>query len=280
MHTTASDGRSTPEQLVSRAHAVGLRTISVTDHDTLAGIAPVTEAATRAAIQVIPGIEITSIYKGKDVHVLGYFVSSATPGLQPLIDGLRRQRTERAEEIASRLEHLGVPIDTEALIATATAGGGKSLARPQIAQALVDAGHVSTVQEAFDQFLENGGPAYVPHRGASPAEVVEIVTRGGAVASLAHPGYRQRDEMLPELVEAGLTAIEVFHPSHDEATQAHYMQLAREYNVGVTGGSDYHGEGVRRADQLGVMHLPQEYFKDLLIRAQCAESAQAGSVAE
>jgi predicted metal-dependent phosphoesterase TrpH len=267
MHTTASDGRDTPEALVARAASVGLDTISVTDHDTLASIMPVTDAARAAGITVVPGIEITSIHQGKDVHVLAYFVSEATPGLMPLIEGLRKQRTERAEEIAARLERLGAPIDAAALVATANVPGGKSLARPQIAQALVDAGHVASVQEAFDKFLEDGGPAYVPHRGASPAEVVEIVTSGGAVASLAHPGYRPRDEIIPELVDAGLTAIEVFHPSHDAAMQAHYLELAHQYGVGVTGGSDYHGQGVRRADAFGVVHLPRAHFDDLCDRA-------------
>ncbi len=266
MHTTVSDGRDTPEQLVARARAAGIRTLSVTDHDTLAAIEPASRAAAAAGLTVVPGIEITAIHRGKDVHVLAYFVSQSTPGLQALITGLRRQRLERAQEIAGRLAQLGAPIDADALTRTAATSGGKALARPHIAQALVDAGHAASIAEAFDRYLDENGPAYVPHRGSSPAEVVALVTRGGAVASLAHPGYRPRDEIIPGLVEAGLTAIEVFHPSHDETMQAHYLRLAEHYGLGVTGGSDYHGQGVRRADAFGVVHLPSTHFDDLLAR--------------
>jgi predicted metal-dependent phosphoesterase TrpH len=215
---------------------------------------------------MIPGIEITSIHGGRDVHVLAYFVSEATPGLHTLLTGQRGRRLERALEIAQRLAKLGAPIDADVLVEAATAPGGKSLARPQIAQALVSAGHVASIAEAFDKYLGEDSPAYVPHRGASPAEVVDLVTRGGGIASLAHPGYRQRDEIIPGLVEAGLSAIEAFHSSHDAALEAHYLRLAREYGVGVSGGSDYHGEGARRAEFFGVVCLPQEHFEDLLER--------------
>jgi 3',5'-nucleoside bisphosphate phosphatase len=266
MHTTASDGRHTPEVLVDRAFAAGIRVMSVTDHDTLAGFAPAATAAARKGMQVLPGIEVTSIHGGKDVHVLAYFVSDETPGLMELLTNQRRLRLERALEIADRLAKLGAPIDADALVEAATAPGGKSLARPQIAQALISAGHVATVADAFEKYLAEDGPAYVPHRGASPAQVVEIVTRGGGVASIAHPGYRQRDEIIPEIVDAGLTALEAYHSSHDSALTDHYLRLARRYDLAVTGGSDYHGEGTRRSEFFGVVNLPQEHFDALLQR--------------
>jgi predicted metal-dependent phosphoesterase TrpH len=171
-------------------------------------------------------------------------------------------------EISERLASLGAPIDADALVAAAMAPGGKSLARPQIAQALIAAGHVQTVAEAFDRYLGEDSPAYVPHRGASPAEVVDVVTRGGGVASLAHPGYRQRDEIIPEIVDAGLAAIEAYHSSHDAALQAHYLAMAETLGLAVTGGSDYHGEGVRRAEFFGVINLPQHHFDAFLARAK------------
>ena len=273
MHTTASDGRCTPEALVDRAFQAGITTMSVTDHDTFAGVAAATNAAQARGIRVVPGIEITSVHKGKDVHVLAYFVSDATPGLQTLITRQRQQRLERAVEIASRLARLGAPVDTDALVASATALGGKALARPQIDEMLISAGHVTSVAEAFDRFLGEASPAYVPHSGASPAEVVEVVARGGGAPSLAHPGYKgagpttPKDELVPQLVEAGLVAIEAFHSSHDAAQQAHYVKLAKEHGVAVTGGSDYHGEGTRRSEFFGVLELPREYFDEFLARA-------------
>jgi predicted metal-dependent phosphoesterase TrpH len=273
MHTTASDGLCSPDDLVGLAFNAGVRTMSVTDHDTLAGNETAAAAARLRGMSFVPGIEVTSVHQGKDVHVLAYFVTDATAGLQELLTRQRSQRFERALEIADRLERLGAPIDRDTLVAAATARGGKSLARPQIAQLLIEAGHVATVAEAFDAYLSEESPAYVPHRGASPMEVVDLITRGGAAASLAHPGYRgagpstPKDHLLPELVEVGLCAVEAFHSSHDEAMQAHYVALARKHGLAVTGGSDYHGPGTRRSEFFGVTQLPDECFRQFLHRA-------------
>jgi predicted metal-dependent phosphoesterase TrpH len=279
MHTTSSDGRCTPEELVQRAWQAGIRTMSVTDHDTMAGVEPAARAAAPLGITVVPGIEITSVYKGKDVHVLAYFLSPSAPGLQELLTTQRQQRVSRALDIANRLAALGAPIDAEALVSAASAPGGKAVARPQIAQALIAAGHVATVAEAFEKYLGEDSPAYVPHRGASPADVVRLIAGGGGIASLAHPGYRPQDEIIPDLVDAGLAAIEVFHSSHDRATEAHYMAIARQYGLLVTGGSDYHGEGVRRAEFFGVVHLPQEHFDALLAYANRLAPVASGAAA-
>jgi predicted metal-dependent phosphoesterase TrpH len=282
-HTTASDGRCTPEELVQRAQAVGISTLSVTDHDTLGGVAAATAAASTCGVRVIPGIEITSVYRGKDVHVLAYFVSERTPGLLQLVESQQQQRLERALEIARRLEELGAPIDVATLRELATAPGGKAIARPQLAEMLIAAGHVSSVAEAFERFLGEASPAYVPHRGASPAEVVELVARGGAAASLAHPGYRgagptvPKDDLIPELVEAGLVAIEAIHSSHDAQTEAHYAAVARRHGLAVTGGSDYHGEGTRRAECFGVVHLPEAEFDDFCRRVSAGRRCGADS---
>jgi hypothetical protein len=271
LHTTASDGRCTPEELVQRAHAAGIRTMSVTDHDTMAAVAPATRAASDLGMTVIPGIEITSVHRGKDVHVLAYLLSESAPGLQELLTTQRRQRVERAIEIGERLAALGVPIDVQPLIDAASAPGGKAIARPQIAQALIAAGHVGSVAEAFDRYLGEDSPAYVPHRGASPAEVVGLVVSRGGVASLAHPGYRPQDEIIPGLVEAGLQAIEVFHSSHDATAQAHYLDVARQHRLLITGGSDYHGPGTRREEFFGVVNLPQQHLDALLEFARGAQ---------
>ena len=267
MHTTASDGTSTPDALVERAWKLGIRTMSVTDHDTMASIAPARAAAAAYGMDVISGIEITSVYAGRDVHVLAYFLSEDAPGLQDMLATQRRNRIERAKEIAARLAALGAPIDVEPLIQGAAKTGGKALARPQIARALIAAGHVGSVAEAFERYLSDTAPAYVPHRGASPADVVELVAAAGGLASLAHPGQLQRDEIIPGLVDAGLAAIEAYHSSHDDAVQAHYIALADQQGVGVSGGSDYHGEGTRRAEFFGVTNLPSARYEDLLARA-------------
>jgi hypothetical protein len=274
MHTTASDGRCTPDELVRRAYDIGIRTMSVTDHDTMAGVQPAARAAEALGMTVIPGIEITTVHRGKDVHMLAYFLAESAPGLQELLSGQRSQRVERAMEIAARLARLGAPIDVQPFIDAASQPGGKAIARPQIAQALIAAGHVTSVQEAFDKYLAEDSPAYVPHRGATPAEVVDFVVSRGGVPSLAHPGYRPQDDIIPGLIDAGMRAIEVFHSSHDEAATAHYLELAKHHNLLPTGGSDYHGEGTRRAEFFGVVQLPQDHFDALVAHARSEVSSR------
>jgi predicted metal-dependent phosphoesterase TrpH len=172
----------------------------------------------------------------------------------------------RARAIAERLERARAPIDIDALLAAASVRGG-SVARPQLAAALVAAGHAVDIADAFDRYLSEGRPAYLPHQGPHPAEVVAAIAEAGGVASLAHPGTARRDDIIPELVRAGLCAIEVYHSAHDESQRRHYIELAARYELAVSGGSDYHGEGVRRAECLGVVTLPPEEFERLQARA-------------
>ena len=268
MHTTASDGRCSPEELVSRAYEKGIRTMSVTDHDTMAGVAPAAAAASALKMTFIPGIEITSVHGGRDVHVLAYFLDELSDELRQLLAEQRRNRIARAQLIAERLAAAGAPIDVDALLDAATALGGKSIARPQIAQALIAAGHVATVAEAFERFLSETGPAYVPHQGASPVTVVELIGAAGGVASMAHPGYTKQDGIVPDLVAAGLTAIEAYHSAHDEATTHRYLELAARHGLTVTGGSDFHGENTRRSEFFGVTSLPSGAFAQFVQRSK------------
>jgi predicted metal-dependent phosphoesterase TrpH len=169
LHTTASDGHLTPAQLVARVAAAGLTTISVTDHDTVAGLAEVAAEAGARGIRLVPGIEITSVADGRDVHLLGYFFDPAHAPLLTFLEGQRALRVSRVREIGSRLAALGMPVDVDALLTSAATRPGTSVGRPQIARALVTAGHVSSVQEAFERWLATGLPAFVPRTGPSPA---------------------------------------------------------------------------------------------------------------
>jgi predicted metal-dependent phosphoesterase TrpH len=212
----------------------------------------------------VPGIEITTVHDGHDVHMLGYFLDSSCPGLQALLERARALRLERAAEIAERLAAAGVPIDVDELLSSAGRRSGRSVARPQIARALVAAGHVSSVPEAFDKYLSEGCCAYVPHRGPAPADAIAAVRDARGVTSLAHPGTLQRDDLVPGLTDAGLTALEAHHSAHDAATAAHYVSLARAHDLAVTGGSDFHGDGTRRSEWFGVVSLPPGDFERLV----------------
>ena len=278
MHTTASDGRCSPEQLVEQARAAGIATLAVTDHDTMAAVPAVSTAAAVAGMTFLPGIEITSVNAGKDVHVLGYFLDPRTPWLSELIADQRRRRVDRAREIGERLAKMGAPIDVGALTAKAGSQSGKAIARPQIAQALIEAGHVGTVAEAFDRYLGESCGAYVPHTGAPPEEVVRLIIAGGGIASLAHPGYTKQDGIIARLVESGLAAIEAYHSSHDSEMTAHYIAMAKSLGLAITGGSDYHGEGTRRSEFFGKTHLPEGDYQQFLERAGRLRQAAARSV--
>ena len=270
MHTTASDGRLAPVDLVARAAAAGLTTISVTDHDTIAALAEVTAAAAAKGIRVVPGIELTAIDHGRDVHMLGYFFDPASAPLAALLHSQRALRVLRVREIAGTLASLNMPIDVEGVLLAAAARPGSSVGRPQLARALVRAGHVRSVQDAFDRWLATGRPAFVPRTGPTPLDVIQTIHGAGGVASFAHPGVTRRDELIGPLVDHGLDAIEVYHSDHTPEDVVAYRGLATRLGTLVSGGSDFHGEdsisaevsgektGRTRRTTLGAITLPAE----------------------
>jgi hypothetical protein len=196
------------------------------------------------------------------VHVLGYFIDPASARLRAFLDRQHEDRLRRIREMGERLAALGAPVDIAPILAAAARG--KSVGRPHVASALLAAGHVFTRDEAFGRFLEFGGPAFVPRRGARPEEVVTIIHEAGGIASLAHPGITKRDDLLPALAAAGLDALEARHIDHDAAAEARYRTLARDLGLAVSGGSDFHGHGAgHRACVLGVVTLPPEDFAAL-----------------
>lgn len=242
MHTTASDGRCTPSELVNRVAAARITVMAVTDHDTTAAIAEVQALAHARGIEAHAGIEITAVEDGRDIHMLGYFFD---PNEQRLIDFLRVQRETRVKRvhvIAAKLAELGVPIDLQELLDEAQRNLGRSIGRPQVARALQRAGHVADTKEAFDRFLSNDGPAFVSRPGSSPEVVISLIQRAGGLASLAHPGRTKIDSRIKALSLAGLDAIEVYHSDHDQAAIERYHRMASELGLLMTGGSDFHGD--------------------------------------
>jgi predicted metal-dependent phosphoesterase TrpH len=269
LHTTASDGRSTPEELVREAVAAGIRTMAVTDHDTVAGVAAAGSSARSAGIGFVDGIEITAVDDSRDIHMLGYFIDVADRDLDEFLRRQRAHRRQRVDEIARRLEELGAAIDT-APIAQVAEQSGRALGRPLVAAALVAAGHASSIADAFDRYLAEGRPAFVERIGPPTAEVIARIQAAGGVSSLAHPGKLKLDGLIPGLVDAGLDAIEVFHPDHTADDVIRYGRLAAGYRLGVTGGSDYHGRDSGRVNGFGIVGLPPDAFDDLASRRRRA----------
>ncbi len=265
LHTTASDGRCTPLELVRRAGAAGIIVLSVTDHDTMAASAEAAHHATELGIEAVPGIEITAVSSGLDVHVLGYFLDAAAPGLVALLEEQRRDRVRRVTEMVDRLSTLGVSIEPSAVLRATRDVPRGSVGRPHVARALVEAGHVASVAEAFATLIGTQGPAYVERRGVAPAVVVGVIAEAGGVASLAHPGLLRRDDLIPDLAGAGLGALEARHSQHPPHTEDHYLRLAMDHDLAVTGGADYHGDDSPRSSLLGrVGPTPEEFarFRD------------------
>jgi predicted metal-dependent phosphoesterase TrpH len=260
LHTDASDGRCSPAELVARVTDARLSVISVVDHDTFAAQSEVHTRAARAGIRTIPGIEITAVWRDLDVHVLGYYLDPARPDLARFLEEQRADRVRRVHAMIDRLRAFGVQLDFERVVAPAGEPRPHAIGRPQIARALIAAGVVADAREAFDRYLAEGRPVFVPRIGAMPAEVVRLVVAAGGVASLAHPGLLGHDEVIPDMVAAGMQAIEVYHPEHTAEAVAYYRGLARRYGLAASGGSDYHAEEGRDVG-LGRVTLPAEDFE-------------------
>jgi len=266
LHTTASDGDSTPGDLVARAAAAGLVTIAVTDHDTMSALTEARVAARQAGLRLVTGLEITAVHESQDVHILGYFVDPDHAELNAFLADQRADRRRRVDEMLDRLAALGLPVPDAARPTGDDVASGRALGRPLVARALVDAGHARDIADAFDRLLAHGRPAFVARRGAAPAEVIGIIQRAGGLASFAHPGKLGLDELIAGLASAGLDALEAFHPDHGPADVERYRRLADDLGLAVSGGSDYHGPGAGRADALGAVVLPEKDFATLEAR--------------
>ena len=262
LHSTASDGRLSPADLVDAAADAGVRVMALTDHDTTAGVEEARGRAAHRGIEVVPGIEITAVEAGHDIHVLGYFLEPADGRLQSFLLAQRVSRVTRVEEIGLRLEALGMPIDVAAVLAEAPSRSGRAVGRPQVARAMVRAGYVMDVQEAFTRWLSRGCPAFVPRQGPSPERVIETVHELGGIASLAHPGRTGIYDRLDALRRAGLDALEAFHSDHSEEERIRYARLALDRGMLLTGGSDFHGDAAR-AVRPGSAVLPAEHWPAL-----------------
>ena len=264
LHTTASDGRGPPREIAAVARRAGLGVVSVTDHDTVAGLAEAAGGAAAEGVRLVPGIEITAVQEDADVHVLGYFFDPGAPRLGAFLAGQRADRVRRLREMAGKLAALGMPLDVDRLLEAA--GGeesGRAVGRPALARALVDAGYLESRRLAFDRYLAEGQPAWVPRRAPSPAEVVAVIHDAGGLASLAHPGLLGRDEWIPPIAAAGLDALEVYYSDHSPELTIHYRELASRLGVAMTGGSDYHGDPAHGPERPGGCVLPPQAFEAL-----------------
>lgn len=241
VHSAASDGALSPAQLVARAKQRGLLGMALTDHDTVAGVGEALAAGRALDLPVIAGIEFSAEARERDVHILGYWIDPALLAADARMAELQQARVDRVVEIVRRLGMLGLPLDAEEILAAA----GNSPGRPHVALAMVEAGYVVSVRDAFQKWLGRGLPAYVPRKKLSPFEAVEMIQAAGGVAALAHPGCGVPDALLQPLIRAGIGGIEVYHPEHNSQMEKKYARLALVNRLAALGGSDFHMPGIR-----------------------------------
>jgi predicted metal-dependent phosphoesterase TrpH len=259
MHSTASDGSDAPEAVAALAERNGLAVIALTDHDSLDGIPAAAARAEAAGIRLIPGVELSVHEEGTDVHLLAYGFDPTDPELTASIARYRDARRERARKILARLKGLGIRVPLETVEEIAQGG---ALGRPHVAEALLQAGHIETFNEAFQRFLGAHAPAYVAKAVVRLEEAVSVVRDAGGVTVLAHPGTLNRDHLIPGWARRGLDGIEVWHSKHDATAIARYQGFAKLHGLLMTGGSDYHGERTP-AVTIGSVPIPESILAPL-----------------
>ena len=264
-HSTASDGKLTPTQIVDLAAANGVRIFALTDHDSTEGIAEAREAAARhEGFVLVPGVELSTDIEGDEVHVLGYFSFEQLKDqdLQDSLARFRAGRFERGRQMVEKLNQIGKPISWERVLEIA---GEASVGRPHVARALVEAGHVATIPEAFDLYIGRNGPAYAEREKMTPLEAVETLRRFGAPAVLAHPSYtKSLEAVLPDLVAGGLAGMEVYYRDYSPETVQALAHTAARFGVMPLGGSDYHALNNPGEREPGDIPLPDRIARDFL----------------
>ena len=262
-HSTISDGLLSPAELVHQAAAAGVTYLAITDHDSTDGLAEAREAADQhPGLTLIPGIEISTDVPEGEAHILGYLLDTENEELQATLASFRDDRVGRAMRMVENLGNLGVPVSWERVVEIA---GDGAIGRPHIAQALMEAGHVPSIREAFDRYISNDGPAYAGRRKMLPEEAFRLVRQYGGIPALAHPNETpQLESLLAGWVEAGLAGMEVYYGLYPDDLRAHLKSLADEHGLLALGGSDYHGPGRAAECPLGGSNTPLEAGESLL----------------
>ena len=248
-HSTASDGGDTPTLLVENAVRKGLSAIALTDHDTVSGLPEFLKAGENVSLKVIPGVELSSRGENRELHIVGLFIDHETPSLLSFLEKMRESRKKRNEEMLIRLNVIGFPLTWEELVNEA---GGESIGRPHFAQALIRKGYFKTPRDVFEQCLKRGKRAYVPRELPSPAEAIKAIHEAGGVAIWAHPvshnsggsGRSHVRRCLKYLIPEGLDGMETYYSQFTPAQHDMVTELAEEYSLLASGGSDYHGKNI------------------------------------
>ena len=267
IHSTVSDGRFSPEEIVHKAAELGLTIIAIADHDAVDGIAPALEAAKAfPRLKIIPCVEVSTDVPSGEIHVLGYFIDCNNHELKAALAKFRNSRRGRAQGMIAKLAELGINIEWQRVQEIAGSG---SIARPHIAQAMLEKGYISSIREAFDKYIARDGPAYVEREKMTPVEVVELIVRTNGLPVMAHPlTVADLEAIVIELKAAGLVGIEAYFHDYTADETKRLISLADKYNLIVTGGTDYHGLDVDNEAMIGGVDVPMESAEQLIALAE------------
>jgi 3',5'-nucleoside bisphosphate phosphatase len=257
MHTSYSDGYFSPEEVVRKAEERGLAALSITDHDSVNGIDEAIEAGLSHGIDVIPGIELSSMYGDREIHVLGYFIDHHDKDLRDYLKIFRRERVKRAREMVRRLNDLKIPVTIDTILDNAE---GRSVGRPHIAAAVLATGHVKSYLEVFHKYIGFGCPAYVAKYRLDIQDAVAMISRAGGLSFIAHPSNELYDTVLYDIIKSGIDGIETIHPSLNKQKTKYFRGIAHEYYLLESGGSDFHGGKRGDDDHIGRYGVPMYYI--------------------
>jgi len=263
VHTTASDGKFTPAEIVCKAREAGLLYIGICDHDSIDGVAKAQEAVLKnPGLTVIEGVEINTDVPAGELHILGYYYDPDNLELIQTLERLRNCRIERAQKMINKLRKMGLKID---FLRVEELAGDGAIGRPHIAQAMLEKGYINSFREAFTKYITRGGPAYVERDKITPIEAIQLILRAGGIPVLAHPlAFENFEAIIGDLKLGGLAGMEVYYNNYDPEQIKKLLQIAEQYDLIPTGGSDFHGLDAMNESPLGTVEVPLESVERLI----------------
>ncbi len=259
LHTVYSDGEYTPDSIVQKAVSENFRAIAITDHDTVDGVASVIQAAGES-IEIIPGIELSAeVTASEEIHIVGLFIDYKNPEFLKILKGLSLGRKDRMNDMLKKLGEMGMPITMKEIEKFKTKD---VIGRLHLAQAMVEKGYVKTTNEAFNKFIGDDKPAYANRNRLSSKKAISLIKEVGGISIIAHPHLLKNENVIPQLIEEGIEGIEVYFADHGENPSSKYIEIAKKYNLLISGGSDCHGLSKGKI-LLGKVRVPYQAIEEM-----------------